>query len=245
MQSFSERLASELPADSVKLSTPVKSIDQTTKDYMIVKAVDGRTFKAKRVLVSVPTHLYPKITFTPDLPVGKKLLSETTVMGFYAKVILVYDAPWWREAGLSGAMYTEVGPITFTRDTCVPAVKQYSLTCFVVGERGRQWSKLSSAERRKQVLDQFAMLVASVQDVPQPINVIEYEWMKHEWFLGAPSPIMPPRVLTSAAGNSIKTAHDRVHFIGTETSDIWEGYMEGAVRSGERGAKEVIEILAK
>lgn len=142
-------------------------------------------------------------------------------------------------------MYTEVGPITFTRDTCVPAVKQYSLTCFVVGERGRQWSKLSSAERRKQVLDQFAMLVASVQDVPQPINVIEYEWMKHEWFLGAPSPIMPPRVLTSAAGNSIKTAHDRVHFIGTETSDIWEGYMEGAVRSGERGAKEVIEILAK
>lgn len=93
MQSFSERLASELPADSVKLSTPVKSIDQTTKNYMIVKAVDGRTFKAKRVLVSVPTHLYPKITFTPDLPVGKKLLSETTVMGFYAKVILVYDAP--------------------------------------------------------------------------------------------------------------------------------------------------------
>jgi monoamine oxidase len=34
-----------------------------------------------------------------------------------------------------------------------------------------------------------------------------------------------------------------VHWAGTETSDYWAGYMDGAVRSGERAAKEVLAAL--
>jgi monoamine oxidase len=31
-----------------------------------------------------------------------------------------------------------------------------------------------------------------------------------------------------------------VHFAGTETSDYWQGYMDGAVRAGERAAREIL-----
>jgi monoamine oxidase len=51
---------------------------------------------------------------------------------------------------------------------------------------------------------------------------------------------MPPGVMTSF-GHALRTPHGRVHFIGTETAYEWKGYMEGAARSGERGAKEVIQ----
>jgi monoamine oxidase len=34
-----------------------------------------------------------------------------------------------------------------------------------------------------------------------------------------------------------------VHFAGAETSDVWNGYMDGAVRSGERAAAEVAAAL--
>jgi monoamine oxidase len=34
-----------------------------------------------------------------------------------------------------------------------------------------------------------------------------------------------------------------VHFAGTETADHWAGYMDGAVRSGERAAREVLAQL--
>jgi monoamine oxidase len=37
----------------------------------------------------------------------------------------------------------------------------------------------------------------------------------------------------------------RIHFVGTETAYEWKGYMEGAVRSGERGAAEVLLALNK
>jgi monoamine oxidase len=34
-----------------------------------------------------------------------------------------------------------------------------------------------------------------------------------------------------------------IHWAGTETASVWNGYMEGAVRSGERAAAEVRELL--
>lgn len=44
-------------------------------------------------------------------------------------------------------------------------------------------------------------------------------------------------------GKALRAPFQAIHFVGTETSFEWKGYMEGAVRSGERGAAEVIEAL--
>jgi monoamine oxidase len=43
----------------------------------------------------------------------------------------------------------------------------------------------------------------------------------------------------SKLGAHIRPAIGRIHWAGTETSDFWAGYMDGAVRSGERSALEV------
>jgi monoamine oxidase len=243
-QAFSTHLAEELKPNSVFLNSPVTSIEQPSENKCIVKSRDSLKFTCRKVVVSVPTVLLPKISFRPDLPPAKKLLSESTALGYYAKTIFVFSSPWWREAGLSGILEANHGPICFSRDTCVPALKQFSITCFIVGNRGREWSKLSKLARTKQVTDQFhKMMSAVVETVPEPINIIEQEWIKHEWFLGAPSPVMAPGVLTSEAGLALCEPFKNVHFIGTETSEIWEGYMEGAIRSGERGAAEVVANL--
>lgn len=49
----------------------------------------------------------------------------------------------------------------------------------------------------------------------------------------------------SDVGKALRAPFGAIHFVGTETSFEWKGYMEGAVRSGERGAAEVIEALGK
>ncbi|KAF5524297.1 putative flavin-containing monoamine oxidase A [Colletotrichum aenigma] len=165
---------------------------------------------------------------------------------YYSKTILVFEKPWWRDAGFSGAIASETGPIVFSRDTCVPDDRQYSITCFHVAEPGRQWSKLRAEDRREAVLKQFrAMFSTVVDDVAEPINIIEKEWTKDPWARGAPSPVMGPEVLTSDAGKAVREPVGHIHFIGTETSLVWKGYMEGAVQAGIRGAKEVIADLAE
>lgn len=55
---------------------------------------------------------------------------------------------------------------------------------------------------------------------------------------------MPPNGLTEFE-HVLRAPCGRVHFVGTETAYEWKGYMEGAVRSGERGAQEVLLAMNK
>jgi monoamine oxidase len=243
MQSFSRSLASELKPGTVHLSSPVACVERRENGLCDVRTTTGTVHTCKRVVITVPTCLYDTITFVPPLPESKRCLYENTTLGYYSKMILVFQTPWWRQAGLSGVLSCDAGPISFSRDTSIPADDQWSISCFIVAERGRQWSKLSKAARRRQVWEQFCVNFESVvESIPSPINTIEQEWTKQPYFWGAPCPVMAPGVLTKH-GSAMCTRADSIHFAGTETSIVWKGYMEGAVRSGQRCAAEVVKTL--
>lgn len=196
------------------------------------------------MIVSVPTPLYKDITFNPPLPKAKQELSSKTVLGNTAKMLLLYDSPWWRTANLTGIVQSFAGPVIVTRDSSVDDRKQFSLTCFIVAGPGREWAKLSKVERTNAVLRQINKLFGPFVQVPPPLEAVEYDWALEQWSQGCPCPAMPPNVMTSY-GHALRTAHGKVHFIGTETSYEWKGYMEGAARSGERGAREVLQYFNK
>ncbi|KAL2839271.1 amine oxidase [Aspergillus pseudoustus] len=241
--SFAVGLARKLKRDSLKLSSPVQSIVQT-EDDCVTTTHSGVAYRSKKVIVSVPSNLYHRIQFTPNLPPSKLALSKSS-MGFYSKTVFVFATSWWRDANLSGSFSSEDGPITFTRDTCVPDLGQFSITCFHVGEPGRRLAQLSSQDRRKVVWSQFrAAFQTVVQSVPQPINVVEKHWMEEPWVQGNPIPVMKPGLMTSKDGKRLWEPFHHVYFVGAETSRVWKGYMEGAVRSGARGAKDIIAQLA-
>ncbi|KAF5982976.1 flavin-containing protein [Fusarium coicis] len=243
-QTFSVRLAAKLPEAAVRLRSPVKTIKQGSDGVLIETANPKENFRAERVIVSVPTCLYPSINFEPPLPESKKTLGESTALGCTSKAIFVFDKPWWRDAGFSGIIECETGPIHFSRDTCSPEDGQYSITCFVVGDRARDWSKWPYSEKRRIMLEQFNGVFSGVGvKAPEPVNIILQEWIKQPWIWGCPSPVMMPGTLTSDSGKALREVVGRLHFVGTETSLVWKGYMDGAVRSGIRGAEEVIRAF--
>ncbi|OTA85280.1 hypothetical protein M434DRAFT_36162 [Hypoxylon sp. CO27-5] len=243
MQTISEGLARELTPGSLHLNTVVKCIQKKDDGSYEVHSASGAAFAAKHVVVSIPTSLYRTIEFAPPLPEKKRKLGESTALGYYTKVVLVFDKPWWREADLSGVMTSFKGPISFTRDTSVPEDDQWSISCFVVGEFGRDWNKSSVKDRREAVLGQFKSVFSTVTTALEPIAIHEKIWSEEPYFLGAPSPVMGPGVLTSLGSDVLREPVGNIHFVGTETSVIWKGYMDGAVRSGQRGAEEVIAGL--
>jgi hypothetical protein len=59
---------------------------------------------------------------------------------------------------------------------------------------------------------------------------------------GCPPFLMPPGVLLDF-GTALRKPIGRIHFAGSETSPFWAGYMDGAVRSGERAAKDALAAL--
>ncbi|KAK3697320.1 hypothetical protein LTR37_017553 [Vermiconidia calcicola] len=236
-QSFSRGLASELPADTVAFMSPVRQIEQRAGGVRVVSA--RGVYEASRVVVSVPTPLYKEITFSPPLPPEKLQLSQATLLGDYCKSIVFYRSPWWRDHGLCGLAQSCHGPFAVTRDSSVDEDGHYSLTCFVVGQPAREWMQLSQKGRDQAVLDQIQKLYGTFAKVEDPVEIVEQIWQNEQWSQGCPCPVMGPGGLTEFE-DVLRASAGRIHFVGTETAYEWKGYMEGAVRSGERGAQEVL-----
>lgn len=244
MGSFPQGLASMLRSGAIHLSSPVCAIEQVAPQRVRVHTREGRIYAAKKVIVSLPTPLYKEMTFSPSLPADKLEISDTTTLGYYAKAIVFYDGPWWQESKLCGLSQSTVGPFTLTRDTSIPSAASFSLTCFIVGELGRKWSRLTASERRAKVLAQLGHVYgpAHRQVASNPIQYVEQEWSKEEYSKGCPCPVTAPGTFLKAL-SAVKVPFGDIHFVGTETADQWKGYMEGALRSGVRGAQEVIAAL--
>ncbi|KAI8652549.1 Amine oxidase [Fusarium keratoplasticum] len=242
-QQFAKNLAAELHPGTVRLSHPVKSIIHSD-DCVLVYTANRKQFRADRVIVSIPTPLYPRIHFEPELPLAKKALGDSNKLGCYSKTVFVFSSAWWREADLSGTVNSP-GLITFSRDTVVPEDEQYSITCFHLDAPGLEWSKLQGHEKQDAAWREFHKMFSVVVDkVPKPTKVIQQDWTLEPWAWGAPSPFMVPGIMSGEPGQSIRDPVGHVHFIGSETALVWKGYMEGALRSGVRGAQEVIEAFA-
>ena len=77
----------------------------------------------------------------------------------------------------------------------------------------------------------------------RPVEYTEHDWTLERWTGGGPTAIHAADGSFSTYGPAIRRPFGRVHWAGTETSTYWSGYMDGAVRSGERAAVEVLEKL--
>lgn len=220
------------------LNSPVRQISQTENGVFIDSA--RRSFRSKRVIISVPTPLYREIEFDPPLPDDKVKLAQSTKLGCYGKSICVYERPWWREAGFCGILQSSTGPAGVMRDTSIESKGHYSLTCFMVGEPARKWGVLPKQQRDKAVLDQIDKGFGKFMTVEKPNEIVEQQWSNEQWSQGCPCPVMPPGIMTEL-GHALRSPAGRLHFVGTETAYEWKGYMDGAVGSGERGAREVLQ----
>jgi monoamine oxidase len=115
------------------------------------------------------------------------------------------------------------------------------LAGFVGGTQNLIWGPKPPAERRAAVLAQYARLFKDDRFL-SPSDYFDMDWTTEEWSRGGPTAIAAPGTLTSF-GPALRAPVGRIHWAGTETSDYWQGYMDGAVRSGERAAAEVSPLL--
>ncbi len=157
------------------------------------------------------------------------------------KVEAVYPTPFWRAAGLTGQWVSTDGPIKFGFDNSPPDGSLGVLAGFVGGDEHRTWSAKSFAERRAGVLQQMAFVLGD-QRALTPSDYFDMDWTNEQWSRGGPTALCGPGTLTGY-GPALAAPVGRIHWAGTETSDFWQGYMDGAVRSGERAAAEVLSAL--
>ena len=224
--------------DVVALAAPVHRIEQ--KDHHAVVHTGRGTVTAKRVIVAAPPPLVLDIDWFPRLPARRLELLRHLDMGQLMKCDAIYEKPFWREAGLNGFGISDSGAVRAAFDNCPKPGDPGVLLAFVGGGTWRKYGVQTKAKRRKAVLEGFAAMFGD--QALHPIDYVEHDWTHEVWTRGAPVANYAPGTMLRF-GPAIRRPFGRVHWAGTETSTYWTGYMDGAVRAGQRAAVEVLEQL--
>ncbi len=225
--------------DVVALRTPVRSIAQTRSGITVVS--DAVTVSAARLVVAIPPTLAGRISYDPILPFGRDQLTQRYGQGTLTKVAAVYDEPFWRANGLTGSAVTTGFPISIAYDDSPPGGRPGIAFGFVGGDNARRYAGMGAAARRQAVLTQLARFYDDKRAL-KPVQVFETNWSQQEWTRGCPVGIPAVGSFVSY-GPRLRRPVGRIHWAGTETATYWNGYMDGAISSGERVAAEVSAAL--
>jgi monoamine oxidase len=234
-QEISIRLAAAL-GDAVMLEAPVRRIAQDGAGVMV--ETNEFVARAQRAIVTVPPPLAARIAFAPSLGGQRDQLLQRMAHGALTKCAAVYPEPFWRRRGLTGQAVSDAGPISTTFDNSPPDGSPGVMLGFIAGPEAIRHARRPEAERRRLVLDCFVRLFG--EEAQQPGIYLERAWAEEEWTRGGPVCSPSPGALT-AYGEALRRPAGRIHWAGAETSTVWCGYMEGAVRSGERAAEEALD----
>lgn len=243
-QSVAKGMAHLIGHGKIHLSSPVASIEDLGS-HVVVTTTTGKAFQAKKVILSLPSTMYQELKFSPPLPPRLQEVTNATRLGHYNKAIVYYERPWWRERGFNGFMMSFQGPACVVRDTSVEKDGAWGFTCFVNGRMGAEWAKKYPHERRKAILDQLAAAfnMGPDSEAYRPIEFLDQIWQHERYSRGALAPVTAIGHYTKFRDVYGKPAGN-IHFVGTEYSREWKGYLEGALASGEVGGKEVIDAIA-
>ena len=232
---ISRRMADGL-GDRLHQNETVRTISWQS-DRVRVETASG-SWTARRAIIAIPPTLLRGLNFVPELPKLKLAMHNRLFMGSAIKFWLLYDRPFWRDRGLNGMIVRDDAPTTPVMDVSPPGQERGVLVGFFDGDNALHHADLSPEARRRIVLDVVAEHFGPAARLP--LAYVDHDWTGETWSGGCYGAFAPPGVL-SRYGQWLRRPVGPLHWAGTETSAHWAGYIEGAVRSGERAAREVLD----
>lgn len=237
-QSVSQALAAAL-GDAVVLGARVTHVQQDEHGVRVSAQVDGLSehWQADHLVVAVPPPCRADIDFQPPLPPLHDDLMAGIRMGRLMKYEVIYTRPFWREAGLSGNAILADGLVNLVFEVTPASGEEGALLAFIGGAHLDAADRLAPEALRAEVLASLVRCFGP--DAAQPSAVVRQHWGEEAFSRGAPTGYCAPGVLTGCR-DLLSRPQGRIHWAGSEIPGYWTGYMEGAVRSGERVAAALL-----
>jgi monoamine oxidase len=232
-----EAMAAAL-GDRVVLGRPVRRIEHDGSGVRVI-ARDGTQYRGDAAIVTLPPALAGRLEYDPPLPSWRDQLTQRMPAGSVIKAYAIYPEPFWRSAGLNGQAASDTGPVKVTFDNSPPSGTPGVLMGFLEGKEARAWARRRPEERQEAVTGCFVRYFGP--QAARPRQYVERDWMAEEFTRGCYGAHFAPGTWTSY-GEAWRAPAGRIHWAGAECAPRWNGYMEGAVRSGEATADTVAAL---
>lgn len=228
---ISEALAKKAGADNILLNHPVVSIEQASN--IKVTCSNGKVFECDKVICTVPTFSLSKIKFTPELPDDKKEAINSLQYSRIIKSATLFSKKFWDEESFS--ILSDSFSHYFYHATKHQNPERGVLISYAIGDKADVLSKLSKEDRQKLVAESLKIPFGDVSKYIE--NNVMYYWGEDNFSKGA----------YALYGNGqwfnempkLKSKFGNIYFSGEHVAE-WQGFMEGAINTGEEAAKEVM-----
>ncbi len=191
----------------------------------------SETVQFDAVVLTLPPRNLEHLVFDPGLPLGKRCAVEACTSGRAIKIAFQFETAWWKALDWNGEMHCDLD-IMQTWDGTMPggAPVLLAYSCGVGAEK-----LLQAVDPLAESLSQLESLFPGVSREFTRGWVID--WIHDPFSRGGFSYLPQNFVLFHL--KDVATPLGNVYFAGEHTS-AWSGFVEGAVESGERVAREVI-----
>jgi monoamine oxidase len=195
------------------------------------------TWRVEQVLLALPPRLAEdRITFEPPLPgkLASRWRATPTWMAPHAKYVAMYDAPFWRDQGLSGSARSALGPMAEIHDVSMPG--GHAALFGFVGVPARVRRTVTEAELRAHCRAQLGRLFG--ERAATPVADALKDWAQDaltataaDQDSGGQHGEAPPRCADHGPWQGCLTG------IGSEWSQPFPGYLAGAVDAAALGVQ--------
>jgi monoamine oxidase len=220
------------------MGTPVTRIVGWDQPVTEVHTAHG-IHRARQVILALSPPLCQRITFSPELPHARQELQKRwPAHGPMVKTAMVYDKPFWFREGYNGQVAAVDGPVIWSFDNSPPDKKLGVINAFM---RAAQMPGDHAAAERL-VAQTYADTWKDDRYL-KPLEFHLHDWAHEEYSLSCVSSI-GPGFLTSGLMPALRQPVGSLLWSGTETAGLWNGYMDGAVRSGHKASLMALQRLA-
>lgn len=229
---LTEEFVTRIGLENIKLNTLVEEVNQV-KGVVTVKTAT-EIYKTDAVICTAPTNSLLKIKFNPPLPSAQREAAEQLIYSRICKNSVLYEKRFWKDENFS--MVSDVTSHFYFHSTQNQKGTQGILTAYAIGEKADVLASQSETRRMQKITND---LVDFEKDAPQLAKgIASYAWQRDKYTDGAYALYKPGQWF--GIRPVLQKPHLKVLFAGEHLAD-WQGFMEGAIETGEAAAESLIK----
>lgn len=235
MQSLVDAIVARLPRGSVRLNAPVQKVAQLGDGQVEIECSGASPLRvrARQVILALPPRLIATtMAFSPALPddAMQAMQAVPTWMAGHAKIMAIYDRPFWRDQGLSGQANSHVGPLAELHDASAHSGRP-ALFGFV-GTVAAKRRGLGPDTLKRSAIAQLTRLYGPAAQTPEHLFLMDWA---QEAYTATAMDWIPPRIHPAYGIPKDMSClwNGRLVLAGTEISTQHGGYLEGALDAAE------------
>jgi monoamine oxidase len=228
-------LADVLP--DVRLNCVVTSIRILPEEVVVtVKQNDSHlTLRSAFAILAIPLTTARLIDFHSSLPAAHQRMVDHVSYGAVTKVLIQYRKRFWKDRGWNGRFVSDT-PIVMTWHATNHLDEEAGIiTAYTGGGPGVKLSALSDDERIHVAVNEIEKLFPGSSELIEHTATVA--WFNEEFTRGSYMALSPGEV--TSHWDVLMSPADRLFFAGEHATAL-QGYMEGAVESGQRAARTIL-----